>query len=104
LFGASESDNVTAQHPTTEGITLLRNYPNPFNPETVISYKLQMTNYIELKVYDISGKLVSNLYSGIQQPGEHSVTFDAVGLSSGMYYAVLTAGESVSRIRMAVVK
>ena len=104
LFGGSESDIATAQHPTTKGITLLRNYPNPFNPETVISYKIENTNYIELKVYDISGKLVSNLYSGIQQPGEHAVTFDASGLSSGMYYAVLTAGESISRIRLAVVK
>ncbi|MBK6877641.1 MAG: T9SS type A sorting domain-containing protein [Ignavibacteria bacterium] len=47
----------------------MRNYPNPFNPETVISYKIENTNSIELKVYDISGKLVSNLYSGIQQPG-----------------------------------
>lgn len=84
--------------------SLLRNYPNPFNPETVISYKIKNTNYIELKVYDISGKLVSNLYSGIQQPGEHAVTFDASGLSSGMYYAVLNAGGSVSRIRLAVVK
>ena len=104
LFGGSESDIATAQHPTTKGITLLRNYPNPFNPETVISYKIENTNYIELKVYDISGKLVSNLYSGIQQPGEHAVTFDASGLSSGMYYAVLNAGGSVSRIRLAVVK
>ncbi|MBK6874883.1 MAG: T9SS type A sorting domain-containing protein [Ignavibacteria bacterium] len=61
-------------------------------------------NYIELKVYNISGKLVSNLFSGIQQAGEHALTFDAAGLPSGMYYAVLTAGGSVSRIRLAVVK
>ena len=104
LFGGSESDNSTSQLQTAEEITLLRNYPNPFNPSTVISYKLQKTNYIELKVYDNSGKLVSILYSGIQQPGEYSVTFDATGLSSGMYYAVLNTGGSLSRIRMAVVK
>jgi hypothetical protein len=104
LFRESESDTTTTQLTSAEGITFLRNYPNPFNPATVISYKLQIAEYVELNVYDISGKLVNNLVKGIQQPGEYSVKFDAARLASGIYYAVLTSGESISRVRMAVVK
>jgi len=82
---------------------LVQNYPNPFNPETVISYRLDEKSFVSLNIYDALGRLVSALESGEKNPGEHSVTFNGVGLSSGVYFYSLQAqgenGNTFSSVR-----
>jgi len=76
------------------GVTsLVRNHPNPFNATTRTGYKLTETANVTLKVYDISGCLVETLVDGYQEAGEHVVTWDASGVSSGVYFCKLTAGD-----------
>ena len=71
---------------------LEQNYPNPFNPTTVISYKLPVSSNISLKVYDLIGQEITTLFEGFRQAGNYSTTFNAKGLSSGIYLYRLDAG------------
>ncbi len=63
----------------------LKNYPNPFNPTTMITYSLKGKDHITLVVFDILGKEVASLVDGMQTEGEHSVSFNGSNLPSGMY-------------------
>jgi hypothetical protein len=72
---------------------LSQNFPNPFNPSTLISYQTAGAGYVRLTVYDILGREVATLVDGVQEPGTHEVRFDAGTLSSGMYvYRLRTTG------------
>jgi hypothetical protein len=71
---------------------LLQNYPNPFNPITTIEYFLNKPAAVKILIYDVTGRLVKELYEGLKIPGMHKIKFDASGLSSGMYIYKLEAG------------
>jgi len=73
-------------------IILHQNYPNPFNPGTVISYRMPVTGFVELKVYDQLGREVATLVSKEQSAGSYEVKFDGRKLSSGVYIYKLTSG------------
>jgi hypothetical protein len=64
---------------------LLGNYPNPFNPSTVINYQLKEASLVTLRVYDMLGREVATLVDGMKEPGYYSVTFDGSRFSSGIY-------------------
>jgi len=106
--------DFTANTPQTIGITQIsaivkefslgQNYPNPFNPVTNINFSIPKNEFVSLRVYDILGREVKALVSQSLTPGEYEVNFDASGLSSGMYYYSLRAGEYVSVKKMVLVK
>jgi len=60
-------------------------FPNPFNPRTQISFNIPISDFIEITIYDINGNLVNILYDGYIQSGEHTLSWSAEGLSSGVY-------------------
>ncbi|MBN2789109.1 MAG: T9SS type A sorting domain-containing protein [Candidatus Delongbacteria bacterium] len=62
------------------------NYPNPFNPTTNINYSINAISKIEISVFNSKGELVNNLVNEKQSKGNHTVTFDASKLNSGVYY------------------
>ncbi len=72
--------------------SLSQNYPNPFNPTTAISYELSANGYVSLKIFDVLGREIKTLVSERQTAGKHSVTLDASGLPSGVYFYRLQAG------------
>ena len=59
--------------------------PNPFNPSTTLSFDLDTTGAVSVKVFNISGQLVATLADGVMQAGSHSLTWDASDQSSGIY-------------------
>ncbi len=66
---------------------LKQNFPNPFNPATLISYVIPDANLVQLKVYDSLGREVKTLVNCYQQAGNYSIHFDSVPLSNGIYFS-----------------
>jgi hypothetical protein len=83
---------------------LEQNYPNPFNPSTVISYQLSVFSEVRLEVFDMLGRKVATLVSARQAAGSYQVTFNAVNLSSGIYFYRLQAGAITQTKKMILVK
>lgn len=83
---------------------LKQNYPNPFNPVTNISFNITSTEFISLKVFDITGKETANLLNQNLQTGEYSVKWDASKFSSGIYFYKLTAGNFFEVKKMSLLK
>lgn len=69
------------------------NYPNPFNAQTTIEYHIPKEEFVSLKIYNISGKLVRTLVDTIKSAGSHSIKFDCNDLASGSYFYKMTAGD-----------
>lgn len=83
---------------------LYKNYPNPFNPETVISYELARGGKVELRIYDILGNEVTVLKNEYQSHGRHEVRWNASGLPSGIYIYRIKADEFSSSGKMILMK
>lgn len=66
--------------------SLEQNYPNPFNPATNISFAINETGFTNLVIYDVLGKEVTSLVNELLKPGTYSVTWDASGYPSGIYF------------------
>lgn len=79
-------------------------YPNPFNPSTVIPFQLGRSGEISIRVFDMLGRDVITLANGIYPAGNHTVRFDASGLSSGMYLIRLDAPEYRETRRVTLLK
>lgn len=83
---------------------LRQNFPNPFNPNTTISYRLPENDHVSLTVYDMLGKRISTLVNQQQSAGTHSVEFDATELSSGLYIYNVQTGKFVESKKMVLIK
>jgi len=83
---------------------LFNNYPNLFNPETVIGYTLPVTSMVQLSIFDILGREVAVLVNEQMSPGRYSVTWNASAFSSGIYYYRLSAGPYVSTKKLVLMK
>jgi len=81
-----------------------QNYPNPFNPTTNISFSLPKTEYVILKVYTILGNEIETLVSGNLAAGEYTITFDASGLVSGVFFYKLQTNSFVQTRKMLLVR
>jgi len=102
LITVSHSLVAAAQMPTQ--FRLLGNYPNPFNPNTRIAFEVPDQSNITLSVFDISGRLVSTVASGVFAAGTHEVNFDATALPSGVYFARLLGAQQPQMIKMVLLK
>ncbi len=80
------------------------NMPNPFNPSTTLSFTLPAPGNVSLTVYDITGRTVTELLRGFFSAGEHSAVWNAKGCASGVYFAVLKAGERTETRKMLLVR
>jgi hypothetical protein len=85
-------------------ISFLRCYPNPFNATVNISYGLTENSDVIVEIYNIVGQRVATIFGGVQDGGEHSVTWDASSFPSGVYFARLEAGGYSESVKMVLLK
>lgn len=100
-------DNYNTQVPTE--FAVLQNYPNPFNPSTNLRFSTNMTGKIGIKIYDMQGRLVRNLYSAHHQPGYYSLTWDGLNdngsqVASGVYFAKFDLMNTFKTIKMQLIR
>ncbi len=106
-FEYSEVVEVNVEAPNK--LVLYQNSPNPFNPSTVISYKVQAASHVTLKVYDVLGRKVATLVDEYKNAGNYKTTFNVetrhyVSLQSGVYFYRLTAVSFVQTKKMMLLK
>lgn len=78
--------------------SLLQNYPNPFKPNTNISYTLEEDDEVKLEIYNALGSRVATLIDGRQQAGRYNILFDGSTLNSGIYmYRLETPSQTFTR-------
>ena len=80
------------------------NYPNPFNPTTKIKYQIPKVSFVTLKIYDVLGNEVVTLVSEEKSAGSYEVEFDAIDLSSGIYFYQMKAGYFIQTNKMLFIK
>jgi hypothetical protein len=83
---------------------LFQNYPNPFNPSTTIRFDMPKSGVVKLNVYDITGRLVSQLLNESYEAGSYNYEYDASALASGIYFYKLETPEFTSIKKMMLVK
>lgn len=87
-----------------EKYMLYQNYPNPFNPQTDIKFDIAKSGFVSLKVYNVLGKEVKQLYSGNLNAGKYEFRFNGSDLSSGIYFYKLETGTYSQVMKMLLIK
>jgi hypothetical protein len=83
---------------------LYDNYPNPFNPSTILRYSIPEASFTAIKIFDALGNEVSSLVNETKSAGTYEVEFNATDLSSGIYYYTLQAGSFTQTKKMILIK
>jgi len=99
-IGMGASQNV-------ESFKLYNNYPNPFNPETIIRFDVPSNNgntHVTLKVFNSTGQIVETVVDGIIGSGQHSLKWNAGEFSSGVYYIIFKSGQFVQSKKMVLLR
>lgn len=83
---------------------LEQNFPNPFNPSTVIRYEIPDRRFVNIAVYDALGREIRQLVNEVKQPGYYEYVFDAAGLPSGMYVVIFKTADFIQSKKMILLK
>jgi PKD repeat protein len=84
--------------------TLLANYPNPFNPSTLIKFTLPKRQFVVLEIYNSAGHKIKTLNAATLQAGAHELRFKASGMASGIYYYMLRTETFIQTRKMVLIK
>ncbi len=83
---------------------LYQNYPNPFNPITTIRYGLPKNLSVKIKIFDILGRLVTQLVNENQSAGNYSINFDGSNFASGVYFYTIETPDFIHSKKMVLLK
>ncbi len=89
---------------TPAGPALYQNFPNPFNPSTIIGFHISVSLHVTLKVYDVLGREVATLVESNLGPGDHSVQWHADSFAGGVYFCRMTAGSFAGARKIVLLK
>lgn len=102
--GSYKYSEVTAVEMTPGFYELSQNFPNPFNPVTVIKYSIPEESLVKIQVFDILGNEAAALVNEHRLPGSYTVEFSAGNLAGGVYFYTITAGKFTSTKKMLLLK
>lgn len=97
-------DNALLNKDIPDEYSINQNFPNPFNPLTIIKFGIPEDNFVSIKIYDITGKEIAELLNDFKKAGRYEVKFNASAFASGVYYYKITAGSYVMIRKMILVK
>ena len=107
-FSYSLSNVIPPSHVTgniPNDYKLYQNYPNPFNPSTTIKYGIHLPGKVNIKIYDVAGKLITSLVNKFQDANTYEIEFNANNLSSGVYfYSLIVEGDIIDTKKMLLIK
>jgi hypothetical protein len=83
---------------------LYNNYPNPFNPSTKIKFDLPKSSNVKIKIYDMNGRMVNEVFDLNLDAGTYETTYNAAALASGIYYFRIDAGSFSDTKKMILIK
>src|SRR5690606_15765188 len=92
-------DNLSENGLVTSYV-LYDNYPNPFNPSTIIRFNVPQNGWVNLKIFNLLGQEVAELIHNEVSAGIHEVTFNASDLSSGVYFYSLITNQNILTKKM----
>ena len=99
------ADIAVEKNMSPAGITLVRNYPNPFNPATKITFAVASKGKTTLKIYDMIGNEVAELFNGEADPTQmYTLNFNAGLLASGIYFSIVQSGTQRAVSKMVLLK
>jgi hypothetical protein len=108
LLGREFPGGVGEDQPAAKSVPreydLSQNFPNPFNPSTVIQYAIPVKSHVLLTVHNLLGQVVSTIVNGEQEAGFHEIKFDALNLASGVYLYRLEAGKFVQTRKLTLIR
>ena len=96
--------SVEDEKSVVDNYYIAQNYPNPFNPSTRINFGLKKADNVEITVYNILGNKIATLVNEFKSAGNHSVSFNASNLSSGIYFYKIITNEFVQTKKMILEK
>ncbi|MCW8961318.1 MAG: T9SS type A sorting domain-containing protein, partial [Ignavibacteriaceae bacterium] len=96
--------DVEPETSTPTEFILYQNYPNPFNPTSKIKFRISDRGFVNLKVFDILGNEVATLVNEEKTAGEYEVEFNAKGLSNGIYFYKMQAGNFAETKKLVLMK
>ena len=103
--GADETLSIISESSLCpDELSIIRNFPNPFNPTTSITYGLPEYSDVQIIVYDISGKQIHSLLNEFQSPGYYSINWDASSCPSGIYFVKIKADKYVHTKKLMLIK
>ncbi|MBU6340976.1 MAG: T9SS type A sorting domain-containing protein [Bacteroidetes bacterium] len=103
---AEDRSDISTVETSTLNSTNLSIFPNPFNGITTVTFNLPLDQSVDIKVFNMDGKLVEQLVqpTTIQQAGSHQVTFNGTTLPNGVYFVSFITGDHQETKRVVLVK
>jgi len=95
---------INNAHNSVPNVIKLSNYPNPFNPVSIINYYIPQNDIYTLNIYDVTGKEVEILFKEMKQRGGYSLNYNAMDLSAGIYFMKLSSSKYIITHKIVVLK
>jgi len=104
LWNISDTNTCIEKFSEPTRFNIYQNFPNPFNQSTQIKYEVFENSFVEIAVFDLSGKLITTLVRENKPHGSYSVRFNRISVNSGLYFYQLKSGNQQITKKMMLIK
>jgi hypothetical protein len=104
LYFYSSVTEVDTYYEDNIPLGILKNYPNPFNSGTTISYSIPQQGFVSIRIYSPSGKLIKTLINEIQPPGQYEIIFIPHNMPAGIYFYTLQNNNLILSNKMILIR